>query len=628
MKNVNLLYLLITINYFIITSASNNDYVISIRRSKEDADYDEASKIIQYEIDELINDRMNDIYDIISDNENTYVLEDGKIDEKLNELYSPKLKKRNERNTKFRFINRNRPQKSFNSNKRSLDPDNEEIEIESELVTHLCPTLNYYIVSAYLSDEIVEKVKKLPNVINIQKSEDIENTLIDKRDNVYDRNAILKETQWSDLGVQDNILDPFFYHLSLVSQGEYRDINGQYDNNYYYPSTAGKGIDIFFIDEGIWTEHDEFANTSERKVTCDALIYNKIINDNLNNKDKKNCFVSKDENGEIIVSKSSAYANRRSNHGTAMASLAAGTLVGTAKKANIHVIAQVYDTGSLLVGLDYVRQKAKAYKTVLNLSIGGIVEYSQALQDKINELTKNNIIIVVSAGNKGEEVCKTREGKDKNGNKIIKKNIFSDYDNVIAVGSTLDGRTMNLSNPYNYADFTNYGKCIDVFAPGILVAANASDNGYYLVEGTSASTALVSGIIATLLSDDPQIKYSTSSMLNKLINLSLKNIIKNLPANTPNRFINNGKHSVYYSGPSTKQKKTTIKKTTTKKKTTANKKTTTTKRKIPTSTVSYRCGPEFGACANSKLCCSQYGYCGSANDYCGKGCQSLYGVCN
>jgi len=673
MKNIKLIFFLITITYFIIASASNNNYIISIRRSKEDADYDEVSKKIRYEIDELVNDRMNDIYDIISNNENTYVLEDGKIDEKLNELSSSKLKKRNERNSKFRFISGNGPQKSFSSNKRSLDPENEEIEIESELVTHICPTLNYYIVSAYLSDEIVEKVKKLPNVINIQKSEDVKNTHIDKRDNVYyDRNAILEETQWSDLKVQDNILDPFFYHISIVSQGKYQEINGQYDNNYYYPSSAGKGIDIFFIDEGLWTQHDDFANTNERTVTCDATIYDNTVFD-LKDKNVKSCYVAKDENKNLVF-------GERSRHGTAMASIAAGTLVGTAKKANIHVIAQVYSTEELLLGLDYVKRHSKPYKTVLNLSIGGIVVYSQALQDKINELTKNNIILVASAGNFDGEVCTAREEKNSKGEKILKKNVFSGYDNIISVGSTWDGYNMDLGNPYKYADFSNYGKCISIFGPGNVVAADALNNGHYLAQGTSASTALVSGIIATLMSDDPQTKYTTSSMLNKLINLSLKNVIKDLPANTPNRFINNGKNSVYYSGPttviskvqyrcgpsygacaesgtccseygycgdtdaycgkgcqpyygicsaasSTKQKKTT---TTTKKKTTTTKKktTTTTKRKIPTSTVSYRCGPDYGACANSKLCCSQYGYCGSTSEYCGKGCQSLYGVCN
>jgi len=33
----------------------------------------------------------------------------------------------------------------------------------------------------------------------------------------------------------------------LISQGKYRDINGQYDNNYYYPSSEGKGIDNLFL---------------------------------------------------------------------------------------------------------------------------------------------------------------------------------------------------------------------------------------------------------------------------------------------------------------------------------------------------------------------------------------------
>ncbi|ORX67709.1 hypothetical protein BCR32DRAFT_330232 [Anaeromyces robustus] len=83
---------------------------------------------------------------------------------------------------------------------------------------------------------------------------------------------------------------------------------------------------------------------------------------------------------------------------------------------------------------------------------------------------------------------------------------------------------------------------------------------------------------------------------------------------------------------STKTTKTTTSKTTTTKKTTSNKKTTTkiistTSRKIPTSTVSSRCGPEYGACAKSGYCCSKYGYCGKTDQYCGTGCQPAYGLC-
>ncbi|ORX78382.1 hypothetical protein BCR32DRAFT_206888 [Anaeromyces robustus] len=58
------------------------------------------------------------------------------------------------------------------------------------------------------------------------------------------------------------------------------------------------------------------------------------------------------------------------------------------------------------------------------------------------------------------------------------------------------------------------------------------------------------------------------------------------------------------------------------------KKTTTTKKKIPTSTVKDRCGPQFGACSVAGECCSQYGYCDTTSEHCGKGCQPDYGVCS
>jgi len=60
--------------------------------------------------------------------------------------------------------------------------------------------------------------------------------------------------------------------------------------------------------------------------------------------------------------------------------------------------------------------------------------------------------------------------------------------------------------------------------------------------------------------------------------------------------------------------------------TTTTKKTSTTR---ATSTVKDRCGASYGgACANASLCCSKYGYCGNTEAYCGKGCQSEFGVCS
>ncbi|KAL6628661.1 RNI-like protein [Neocallimastix sp. 'constans'] len=40
-----------------------------------------------------------------------------------------------------------------------------------------------------------------------------------------------------------------------------------------------------------------------------------------------------------------------------------------------------------------------------------------------------------------------------------------------------------------------------------------------------------------------------------------------------------------------------------------------------------KCGKEFGKCPTGE-CCSEYGYCGTSDKYCGKGCQSEFGKCD
>ncbi|KAL6628867.1 hypothetical protein U3516DRAFT_739220 [Neocallimastix sp. 'constans'] len=183
--------------------------------------------------------------------------------------------------------------------------------------------------------------------------------------------------------------------------------------------------------------------------------------------------------------------------------------------------------------LIYVNRYSKPYTTVLNLSIDGII-------DKINELTKNN-------------------------------NYYSGigYDNVILVWIF---QIMENSLVFSV----------------LVIKVDVLNNSHYLAQGTSTipqikyTTSSMSQIKYTT-SSMSQIKYTTSSMLDKLINLSLKYIMKDLPANTTNRFINNGKHSRVSS---------------------------------------------YGACADSETCCSEYGYCGNTGAYCVKGCQPQCGICS
>ncbi|OUM61199.1 hypothetical protein PIROE2DRAFT_62659 [Piromyces sp. E2] len=147
-----------------MTIAENNYYIIGIRRSENDKNFDKESPTVKEAIVELVNERMNNIYDIINNNKDTFIQENGELDEKLNELNTtlpiPE-------NAKFNFINNNRPEANINP---SPDSPVEYIPLNSKLVSHICPILNYYAIRAYLSDAIVEQVKQLPNIISCEKS--------------------------------------------------------------------------------------------------------------------------------------------------------------------------------------------------------------------------------------------------------------------------------------------------------------------------------------------------------------------------------------------------------------------------------------------------------------------------
>eukprot|EP00833_Pecoramyces_ruminatium_P004190 jgi/Orpsp1_1/1178222/evm.model.c7180000064479.1 len=153
MRNISFLFAIVVIfNYLLLNVlADNKYYLISIRRSTKDKEYDKESKRVQNKIDNLVNDRMNDIYDIIIDNTDSYKTKNGTLDEKLEELsISNQLRKRGE-NQIFKFINRNRNSRK-NNNSYNLDSVMDYIPFESNLVSHICPASNYYIVIAYLSE--------------------------------------------------------------------------------------------------------------------------------------------------------------------------------------------------------------------------------------------------------------------------------------------------------------------------------------------------------------------------------------------------------------------------------------------------------------------------------------------
>jgi len=321
----------------------------------------------------------------------------------------------------------------------------EYILFESNLVSHVCPISDYYIINVYLSDKTAGILKKFNNVVICEKASRLRLFDIDEKPQTkkyYDIDAIKKETNWSDVSVQ-----PFNYpgtpnYLSMISQGNLLPKGKSYDENFYYPSTAGQGIDIYLIDEGILTNHEDF-NTYEgtpynRTITCDAISKENEIIIPTTEEEKKACWAN----------------TNPPDHGIGVSSTAGGTLFGVAKKANLHMIACELWDFNVLRSLDFILQNAKPHKTVINLSFGRN-RYLKLFEDKINDMVNMGFIIIVAAGNGKSNCC-----GNKNSNNFY---FFSGYNSTITVGS-VESEIKN--NRYTASSYTNYGNCVDIFAPG------------------------------------------------------------------------------------------------------------------------------------------------------------------
>ena len=108
------------------------------------------------------------------------------------------------------------------------------------------------------------------------------------------------------------------YHLSLLSQDASDAADDEYDDNYYYPSTAGKDVDIYLFEGGYNFNHMEFRSTKEdRSIKC----INASV-DGVELVDDTECKKSNNDYYDF--------------HGEFVSTVAGGRKHGVARKANIY----------------------------------------------------------------------------------------------------------------------------------------------------------------------------------------------------------------------------------------------------------------------------------------------------
>ncbi len=137
---------------------------------------------------------------------------------------------------------------------------------------------------------------------------------------------------------------------------------------------------------------------------------------------------------------------------------------------------------------------------VINLSLGGFGSCTTAYQNVINEINNAGGVVIVSSGNGAGDAGLISPGN---------------CNNVINVAAT--------NRAGGYADYSNHGAAITLSAPGgeqvafdfdgILSTYNTGTtipalDDYRYLEGTSFAAAVVSGVVALMLSADPALTNS------------------------------------------------------------------------------------------------------------------------
>jgi subtilisin family serine protease len=242
-------------------------------------------------------------------------------------------------------------------------------------------------------------------------------------------------------------------------------------NGGYTSGNAGVGVHAYILDTGILTSHPDFGGRASADFTS--------INDGNS-------------------------ANDCHGHGTHVAGTVGGSTYGVAKGVRLHAVRVLDCAGSgswsgVIAGVDWVTAN-HVKPAVANMSLGGGA-YS-LLDDALRRSIAAGVTYVVAAGNNSADACGYSPARTAE---------------ALTVGATDRTDTR--------ASWSNYGSCLDVFAPGVDILSASHTGGTTTMSGTSMAAPHVAGAVAVYLQSNPQATPATvataflhNAPMNKVVN--------------------------------------------------------------------------------------------------------------
>ncbi|ORY84298.1 peptidase S8/S53 domain-containing protein [Protomyces lactucae-debilis] len=341
--------------------------------------------------------------------------------------------------------------------------------------------------SGRFSEDVLDALRKSPDVDYIEKD------------------SIVYALEDQPLGVQSTALEKNApWGLARISHKD--QLGFSTFNKYQYDARAGEGVTAYIIDTGINVNHVDFEGRAR---------WGKTIPQG-----------DQDIDGN--------------GHGTHCAGTVAGKTYGVAKHAKVVAVKVLRSNGSgsmsdVLKGVEWaamdhlksVKEAKKAGKkhkgSTANMSLGG--GKSEALDRAVNAAVGAGLHFAVAAGNDNADACNYSPAA---------------ASRPITVGASTLGD--------DRAYFSNFGKCTDIFAPGLNILSTWIGSKYATntISGTSMASPHICGLLSYALSlqPDEESGFSTSvtpeKLKKRMIALGSRGKLNDIPSSTPNILANNG----------------------------------------------------------------------------------------